>query len=161
MARLFIKVYYEDLARDYPEVFVDDAVLVTWLRLLVTQDKMWPQTPPLPRSAKARTLKILYSSGLVIPVPPDGYRIKGYQADRLARQDAARNAARMRWGNANAYAEGHAETMPTRARAEVRGQSTESRSSSIEKNGGPRGGKPQAVGEILPTTLPSLRPRGT
>jgi len=159
MARLFVKVYYEDLERDYPEVWHDPDAVITWLRLLVIQDKLWPQTPPLPRFAKARVLTQLTKCGLVILVPPDGYRIKGYQSDRLARQDAARNAARMRWGNADAhadaYADGHAQTMPTRARAEVRVQSTESRGSSIEKSGEKRArGKPELVGKIVPRLLP-------
>ena len=52
--RKYVRVYYNDMIRDYPEVWADDAQLATWLRLLATADPMWPTPPELPRSVKAR-----------------------------------------------------------------------------------------------------------
>lgn len=130
--RPFVRVYYEDLSRDYPAVYDDDAALAAWLRLLVIVDKMWPIRPELPRSVRPRALALLTESKLVTLVPPHHYRIRGYEAERLVRQEKARDAAAKSWqsrrntpSNADAHADAYAEPMPTRARAEYRVPSTE------------------------------------
>jgi hypothetical protein len=95
--RPFVRVYHDDLMHDYPAIWADDAALATWLRLLVLADKMWPTPPELPRSARGRGLARLVESGLVKQVSKHSFRIKGYDKERQSRQDAARNAAAVRW----------------------------------------------------------------
>lgn len=109
--RPYVRVYYNDLIRDYPEVWGDDAQLATWLRLLCTADPMWPTPPELPRSAKARILDKLVTSTLLSLLPSHRFRVKGLDGERGRRSDAARNAAALRWQSAG-NADGNAETMP-------------------------------------------------
>ncbi len=104
--RKYVRVYFNDLIRDYPEVWADDAALATWLRLLATADPMWPTPPELPRSAKARIVSRLAASGL-LQVVGGRFTVKGLDTERTARQDAARNAAASRW-----HSKGNAEAMP-------------------------------------------------
>ena len=147
--RPFVRVYYEDLSRDYPTVYDDDDALAAWLRLLVIVDKMWPIRPELPRSVRPRALALLTESKLVTLVPPHHYRIRGYEAERLSRQEKARNAAAKRWqsdSNAPGNADAYAEPMPTRARAEYRVPSTEG----SLKNGEKRARGLERVADVLP-----------
>jgi len=146
MPRPFVRVYHEDLMRDYPAIYSDDAALSLWLRLLVIADKMWPSPPELPRSARGRAMVALTKAKLVTLVPPHYYRIRGYESERQSRQDAARKAAAVRW-QSKSNAQGNADAMPTRARASS-STSTEFQSS-IEKNGEKRAGKPERIGEVL------------
>ena len=108
--RKYVRVYHDDLIRDYPQVYDNDALLAAWLRLLVVADAMWPTPPELPRSVRARPLARLTEIGLVIPLSGHRYRIRGLDAERTKRQAAARNAAAQRW-----HSKGNAEAMPSRA----------------------------------------------
>jgi hypothetical protein len=111
--RKYVRVYHDDLIRDYPEIYDDDPALAAWLRLLVIADTMWPTAPELPRSVKARPLARLTSIGLVLVLPRHRFRIRGLDAERIRRADAGRNAAVKRWhGKGNAG--GNAEPMPRR-----------------------------------------------
>lgn len=121
--RHYIRVYHDDLQRDYPAIYADDACFATWMRLLVIADKMWPTCPEIPRSVRARPLGILVESGLV-EIEGHYYRIRGHNAERQRRQDAARNAAAERWqnnGNAGSTAQPMPSTSPStsRERAEI------------------------------------------
>lgn len=109
--RKFARVYYDDLQREFPEVWADDALLATWLRLLVVAEKHWPTLPEVPRSVRPRALARLASTGLVLLTDPHCYRIRGLDAERTRRQDAARNAAGKRW-DSDSNAEGNASAMP-------------------------------------------------
>lgn len=113
--RLYVRVYHDDLRRDYPKVYADDAALATWLRLLVLIDKMWPSAAELPRSVRAKPLATLIDAGLVT-VDGSCFTVRGYDTERTKRQDIGRNAAAQRWqsvGNANAYAEGMPRPRPS------------------------------------------------
>jgi hypothetical protein len=112
--RKYVRVYYNDLIRDYPDVWYDDADLAAFVRLLSTADPMWPTPPELPRTVKARALDALKKAGLVIEYPRHRFGIKGLDAERSKRSDAASNAARNRWGNAERNATRTAEPMPTK-----------------------------------------------
>ena len=109
--RPYVRIYHVDLMRDYPEVCADDSALALWLRLLVIADRMWPTRPELPRSAKGRGLALLLRSGLVQQDSTGHFSIRGYDKERVVRQDAARNAAAVRW-HSTSNAVGNAETMP-------------------------------------------------
>ncbi len=112
--RRYVRVYDDDLRRDYPQVWDDDRALSTWLRLLALADKMWPTLPELPRRVASAPLAVLTTCGLVELMPAHCYRIRGHDAERIARSNAARNAAVGRWGNAGRNAEGNARSMPRR-----------------------------------------------
>jgi hypothetical protein len=107
--RKYVRVYYNDLIRDYPEVWSDNDQLATWLRLLATADPMWPTPPELPRTVRSRPLAALVSASLVEIITTHRFRMKGMDAERSRRQDAARNAAASRWQSKST-----AETMPTK-----------------------------------------------
>lgn len=98
--RPYARVYYDQLEQEFPEVWQDATLGWTWLRLLVVAEKMWPTVPEVPRSLRQKSVLRLMELGLVIPVPPHGFRIRGLDAERTRRSNAARSAARNRWGNA-------------------------------------------------------------
>jgi hypothetical protein len=95
--RPYARVYYIDMETDHPEVWRDDEALATWVRLLVVAEAMWPAVPEIPRSAKDASVRKLVRSGLVIPVAPFGFCIKGLNAERSARSIAGRIAGENRW----------------------------------------------------------------
>jgi hypothetical protein len=93
--RRFARVYYDDLKRDYAAVYADDALLASWLRLLVEADSVWPSDPELPRSVSDAAIEQLADAGLIALGPRYTYAIKGYaveRADRHAKAVAAANA---------------------------------------------------------------------
>jgi len=112
--RKYVRVYYNDLIRDYPDVWADDAALATWLRMLATADPMWPTPPELPRSVRPRPMASLTSSSLVETLPSGRYRMKGLDAERGKRQQSARNAAALRW-HSEGIAPAYPVAMPKRA----------------------------------------------
>jgi len=143
--RRYVRVYDDDLRRDYPDIWRDDRALSTWLRLLSVADKMWPTPPELPRSATPAAVATLVASGLVELMPEHCYRIRGHDAERIARRNAASNAAAYRWGNANA----HANAMPKRERDENETNTPSPTAVGQRKNGtNPRatGTNPRAAG---------------
>ena len=100
--RPYARVYYVDLERDHPEVYRDNDLLSTWLRLLCVAEAMWPAVPEVPRSAKATLVRELVRLGLVILIAPYSFQVKGLDAERNARSNAARNAAASRWASPSA-----------------------------------------------------------
>jgi hypothetical protein len=121
--RRYVRVYDDDLRRDYPEVWTDDRAIATWLRLLSVADKMWPTIPEIPRYIKPGPLAILVGCGLVEALPAHCYRIRGHDAERNARSNAARNAAAERW-HSERNADGNADVMPRRERERDENEST-------------------------------------
>lgn len=115
--RRYVRVYDDDLRRDYPHIWRDDRAIATWLRLLSIADKMWPTVPELPRSVRAHPLSMLVDAGLVELMPEDCYRIRGHDAERIARSNAGRNAAALRW-HSEGNAAGNTKVMPKRERDE-------------------------------------------
>jgi len=111
--RQYVRVYHDDLQRDYAAVYADDAALATWLRLLVVADRMWPSMPELPRSVKRRPLAVLTTpspitgAAIVELLPDHRYLVRGLNGERQKRLDSARNAAGVRWDSAR-NAEGNA-----------------------------------------------------
>jgi hypothetical protein len=115
--RRWVRVYDDDLRRDYPQVWHDDRALATWLRLLSIADKMWPTIPELPRAVRPAALSTLTECGLVEILPEHCYRIRGHDAERTKRRNAASNAAALRW-QSDGKADAHANAMPRRERDE-------------------------------------------
>lgn len=112
--RKYVRVYYNDLIRDYPDVWASDAALATWLRMLATADPMWPTPPELPRSVRAKPLGDLVDASLVSVDGAHRFQMKGMDAERTRRSDAGRNAAAQRW-QSKGNADRNAESMPKRA----------------------------------------------
>lgn len=103
--RRFVRVYYVAMIQEHPEVWNDNDLLATWIRLLAGADPMWPLAPEMPRAVKARALTRLLDSTLVTVTADHRYRIKGFDKERHNRRTAASNAAAKRWhsnGNASA-----------------------------------------------------------
>ena len=90
--RNYVRVYYNDLERDYPDVWDDNQALASYVRLLAIAEAMWPMRPGWPQKASAK----LVDSGLLVALPRHRYTIKGLDAERNARSNAARNAAASR-----------------------------------------------------------------
>jgi hypothetical protein len=97
VSRQYARVYYDDIQAEFPQVYADDALLATWVRLLVLAEKMWPTLPEIPRSVRIKTYQRLVEAGLVIPSGEHCYRIRGLDAERTRRRDAARIGAAERW----------------------------------------------------------------
>ena len=105
MSEAYSRLYHR-FSREFPEIYADDHALASWVRLLLVADASWPMRPPLPRSVRARALGCLVGAGLVI-LDGDAYTIRGLDAERTRRRDAARTGAAKRWQserNANASA---------------------------------------------------------
>lgn len=122
----FSRVYYVDLEENFRQVWEDDAALAVYVRLLSVAEAMWPAIPEVPRSARNAIVKQLIEAGLIIPVPPYRYRVRGLDAARNARSTAARIAANVRHGNAP--------TMPSRTEP-IRTEPTPIRASAPRPNG--------------------------
>ena len=92
--RAYCRVYYS--VKDDPKfetIFGDNNHLATWLRLLMAADAIWPASPDLPGSARKASVQALVSAELVDLLPMGMYRIRGLDAERGARRDAARVSA--------------------------------------------------------------------
>ena len=106
----------------FAAVYQDDRRLALWLRLLIGADQAYPAPAVLQRSANMLALAHLVEVRLVELVGSDHYRICGLAAERTARSNASRIAARMRWDgsrNAGAYASAMGKTSltePSRAK---------------------------------------------
>lgn len=112
----FARFYYDKFMAEFPDVYAEDAPFATWIRLLVLAEKMWPTRPELPRSVKKSALTRLVEKRLV---KVDGltYSIRGLDAERNRRQDAARNAAAKRW-QSDSNADSLHSAMPRRVQNE-------------------------------------------
>lgn len=111
--RHFIRVYDDDLRRDYPAIWADDRALATWTRLLSVADKMWPTCPEVPRSVKPAPLAALVRCGLIVRHEDGTYTVRGHHAERAKRAAQAKVAADARW-NADSNATSIAHAMPRR-----------------------------------------------
>lgn len=106
----YCKIYHV-LAEEYPDVYEDDRTLGCYVRLLMVADAAWPLRPYLPAGLSRKSLDVLVEVGLIVTTRSH-YAVRGLDKERSARSNAASNAARMRWGNAD----GNAEVMPPKAK---------------------------------------------
>jgi hypothetical protein len=104
--------------------------------------------PPLPRSVKSAPLRLLAEAGL-IAVNDDEYVMRGLDAERNRRRDAARTGAAKRWES-----ERNANALPRRERDEKSRDEKESPPPPAKRGRRSDGTNPRAQG-----TAP--RPNGT
>lgn len=110
---LHVRVYHEDLMKNYPQMWDDNDALATWVRLFVIADKLWPSPGELPRGVGRAALKKLTDVGLVVLLPNHRYTCRGLDADRQRRRDAASKAANIKHhGNPDGSADGDAGRTP-------------------------------------------------
>ena len=121
-ARRFARVYYDDMVRDHPDVWRDNELLSTWLRMLVACEKSWPSLAEIPRSARPRAVARLVEFGMVTVTDQHHFGLRGFTSDRAARQDTARTAAAKRW-----HSESNADAMLIRERERERGKGEQGR----------------------------------
>ncbi|HVM30746.1 MAG TPA: hypothetical protein VM305_08290 [Candidatus Limnocylindrales bacterium] len=100
----YVLVYHEDLIENFPQVWDSDRLLATWLRLFALADKLWPSPAEMPRGVNTAAVKQLVAVGLVEFLPRHRFKVRGLDAQRQRRKDAAKNAADTRWGNATGNA---------------------------------------------------------
>lgn len=162
---------YHRFAEEFHDVYADDQALSTWIRLLLLADASWPMRPPLPRSVRARVLRTLITAGLVI-FDGDTYTIRGLDAERTRRRDAAVRAAGKRWqgtGNADsyadahagAYADAHASAMPRRDETSTRRDEREIPPPPAERGRRKNGTNPRANGSAPRDDRSNPRAMGT
>jgi hypothetical protein len=117
MSESYSRLYHR-FPTEFPAVWADDRAFAAWTRLLILADASWPMRPPLPRSVRPKVVTMLEDAGLIY-LEGDQYVIRGLDAERTRRRDAARTGAAKRWqsdGNANASAD----AMPSTRRDETR-----------------------------------------
>lgn len=116
--RHYARVYYDDLEREFPEVWRDAVLRGDYILMLVAAERAWPASPEVPRLARPRSVKRLAELELIYPEPPFHYRARGLDKERERRSEAARNAASTRWRNAERSADSSAvrtaDAMPRR-----------------------------------------------
>jgi hypothetical protein len=103
MSESYSRLYHR-FAQEFPDVWADDRVFGAWTKLLILADASWPMRPPLPRSVRPAVVSRLSEAGL-LEVDGDTYTLRGLDAERARRRDAARTGAAKRWqsdSNANA-----------------------------------------------------------
>lgn len=93
--RPYVRVYYEDLQRDYPDVFFHRTAFGTYVRLLVLAAQAYPSDPVLPVESR-RDLELLERRTLLERINGRQFRIKGYLPERTARAEHAKKGAEAR-----------------------------------------------------------------
>ena len=95
-------VYYEDLPK---QVWHDPRLFWTWAHLLAIHDRAWPSPGDLPREATQAMVDQLVRLELVTLADHHQFTVRGLDARRTRQSNAARNAARIKHGNAPSNAE--------------------------------------------------------
>lgn len=93
-----MRIYYDKLEREYPEILFDPTCLTTYARLLIGCDKAWPSLPELPKAMRRADLTILRNLGVLLDQPAGRYTMLGYAKSRARREARARTGAKGRWG---------------------------------------------------------------
>jgi hypothetical protein len=158
MSEPYSRLYHRFKA-EFPAIYADDRALATWVRVLLGADASWPMHPPLPRSVRPKPLGLLVSVGLVI-LDGDSYTVRGLDAERTRRRDAARTGAAKRWqsdGNANASAT----AMPRRDETRLDEEKRETPPPPAERGRRKDGTNPRSTGDAPRIQGANPRANGT
>jgi hypothetical protein len=99
----WLRIYYQDLAIEYPAVWKDLALLGAWVHLLAEAEDAWPRRPACPSTVDEEAFAQLVAAGL-ISGDASGYVVKGLDRQRRRMSEAGRAAALARWGHGDAAA---------------------------------------------------------
>lgn len=150
---------YHRFASEFPTIYADDRALATWIRLLLQADASWPMRPPIARSVRPKPLAQLVEVGLVTLLG-DAYAVKGLDAERTRRREAARTGAAKRWqsdGNANASAN----AMPRRDETRLTEETTKIPPPPAERGRRANGTAPRSTGASPRNRGANPRAKGT
>lgn len=100
--RRYARIYYDDLEREYPEVWRDPVLRGDYTLLLAVADRAWPASPEVPRMARPKAVRRLGELGLILLEPPYHYRCRGMDKHREQRRQQAAHAARTRHADSSA-----------------------------------------------------------
>jgi hypothetical protein len=100
--RRYARIYYDDLEREYPEVWRDPVLRGDYTLLLSVADRAWPASPEVPRVARPKAVRRLGELGLILLEPPYHYRCRGMDKQREERRRQAAHAANVRHAGSNA-----------------------------------------------------------
>jgi len=81
------------------DIYPNDALLATWLRLLLAADMSWPAPADVPASVRRRSLASLRVAGVIELLPGGLFRFHGLDTERGDRRSAAQASAGQRWGS--------------------------------------------------------------
>lgn len=112
MSESYSRLYHR-FATEFPEIWADDRMFGAWSKLLVMADASWPMRPALPRSVRRNVVTTLTTAGLLL-LDGDAYTVRGLDAERNRRRDAAAVGAAKRW-----HSDGNANALPRRERDET------------------------------------------
>jgi hypothetical protein len=105
---------YHALMDEFPTVYDSDSQLATFVRLLLTADKYYPQHPPMP--PRTPTVQALIRHSLIVPSEDHrSFTVKGLEAERERRSAPGKHAASVRWQSAR-NADAYANAMPDETR---------------------------------------------
>jgi hypothetical protein len=93
----YLRVYYQDLAAEFRNVWDNPTLLGVWLQLLAQAEDAWPRRPACPATVKPSHFKALVEAGIVTG-DRTAYTIKGLDKQRQERSEIRRAAAYSRWG---------------------------------------------------------------
>lgn len=79
-------------------IYADDRHLAAWLRLLIAADATWPAPADVPASARRSSVNALVEAKLIDLLPSGMFKVRGLDAERGRRRDAARDSADIRYG---------------------------------------------------------------
>jgi hypothetical protein len=100
--RRYARIYYDDLEREYPEVWRDPILRGDYTLLLAVADRAWPASPEVPRGARPKAVRRLGELGLIVLEPPYHYRCRGMDKHREERRKQASHAAAVKYANRTA-----------------------------------------------------------
>lgn len=100
--RRYARIYYDDLEREYPDVWRDPVLRGDYTLLLAVADRAWPASPEVPRLARPKAVKRLAELGLILLEPPYHYRCRGMDKHREERRRQAAHAASVRYADRTA-----------------------------------------------------------
>ena len=94
--RPYSRVYHEiETHPRFAGIFDNPTTLGWWLRCLITSDRYWPESAPMPiRNPAIRTL---IDAGLILEESGNRFRMRGQNAERERRSSVGRNANAIRW----------------------------------------------------------------
>lgn len=88
--RRYLRLYFDDLELDHPDVWFDPTCLSTFVRLLALSEKAWPAMPELPRAVRRADLDKLATGGMIEYLDNHRFVLRGWVAERSKRADIGR-----------------------------------------------------------------------